>query len=77
MLPKLLSSSLGSPNGAEAAEGRSRIGQWPLKPSDQERIDELKVMSSDLSGKTVFVAEDFGTLRIELQPQQITILHVE
>ena len=63
--------------GLKMPEGRYKISQWSLKPSDQERIDELKVMPFDLNGKKVFTAEDLGNLRIELEPQQIKILHIE
>ena len=40
------------------------------------RIDDMKKTRFTLDGKKVFTAEDLGGLRIELEPQQIRILHI-
>ena len=63
--------------GLKLPKGKYRIEEWSMKPTDKTRIEEMKIMPFVLDGKKVFTAEDLGNFRIELEPQQIRILHIE
>ena len=62
--------------GLRMPAGKYGIQEWSVLPSDKARIDDMKKTRFTLDGKKVFTAEDLGGLRIELEPQQIRILHL-
>jgi hypothetical protein len=62
--------------GLKMPAGSYAISEWSMKPSDKARIEQMKVVPFEQNGTKVFSDQDVGNLRIELEPQQIRILHV-
>ena len=63
--------------GLKMPRGKYEIEEWSIVPEDKLRIDDMKIEPFKLKGKKIFTDRDISNLKIELEPQQIRILHIK
>jgi len=63
--------------GLAMPRGKYRISEWSMAPGDKARIENMKIVPFVTDGKKKFSEKDLRNFTIELEPQQIRILHIE